>query len=247
MHPILLKLGPFNIYSYGVMVAIGFSLAVVLAYNRAPKFGMDRDKIVDYIILLLASGVVGARILYVLLNFRQYVANPMEILNLSRGGLVWYGGFGAGLLASIWFAKRNKLDFWSISDLMIPYIALGQAFGRMGCCLNGCCYGIMAPHNFLFGERHPTQVYSAVLLVIIFFILIRWQDKRRFNGEIFLGYCVLYSCKRFLVEFLRGDNPRIFFGLTMSQLISVAALLTALCIFKTKADEWKRKSFSGSK
>ena len=247
MHPILLKLGPFNIYSYGVMVAIGFSIAVWLAYNRAPKFGIDRDKITDLIILMLVSGILGARVVYLLLNFKYYGANPIEILNLSNGGLVWYGGFGAALLTSIWFTKRKKLDFWSISDLVIPYIALGQAFGRIGCYLNGCCYGIMAPDNFLLGRRHPTQLYSAVLLVIIFFILIGWQGRKRFNGEVFLGYCILYPCKRFFIEFLRADNPRIFLGLTISQLISAAALLTALCVFKAKADEWKKKSFSGSK
>lgn len=247
MHPILLKIGPVNVYSYGVMVAIGFGLAALLIYARAPKFNIERDKIIDYVILILVSGVVGARMLYVMTNFDYYRANPMEILNLSRGGLVWYGGFGAALLASIWFVKIKRLDFWPASDFIAPYIALGQAFGRIGCSLNGCCYGVMAPQHFLFGERQPTQIYSAVLLFIIFAVLIRWQGRKRFNGEIFLGYCILYSCKRFFIEFLRGDNPRIFLDLTMSQLISAAVFLTAFFIFKTKADEWKRKAFSGSK
>ncbi|MCX5677681.1 MAG: prolipoprotein diacylglyceryl transferase [Candidatus Omnitrophica bacterium] len=247
MHPILLKLGPLTIYSYGVMVAVGFSLAAFLVYRRAPKFGMDRDKMIDYLILLLISGVVGARALYVLLNLGYYMADPMEILNLSGGGLVWYGGFIAALLASIWFLKIKKLDFWPVADLIAPYIALGQAFGRVGCYLNGCCYGIIAPCNFIFGERQPTQIYSSILLLIIFIVLVRWQDRRRFKGEIFLDYCALYSCKRFFIEFLRGDNPRIFSGLTMSQLISAAVFLTVLIVFKVKADEWEKKRLSGSK
>jgi phosphatidylglycerol:prolipoprotein diacylglycerol transferase len=247
MHPILLKLGPFTIYSYGVMVAAGFSLAAFLIYRRAPKFDMDRDKMVDYLILILISGVVGARILYVLLNFGYYRANPIEILNLSGGGLVWYGGFISALLASVWFLKIKNIDFWLVADLIAPYIALGQAFGRIGCYLNGCCYGILAPCNFIFGERQPTQIYSAILLVIIFIVLVKWQEGRRFKGEIFLGYCALYSCKRFFIEFLRGDNPKIFSGLTMSQLISAVVFLAVLIVFKLKADEWRKKISPGSK
>ena len=247
MHPILLKLGPINIYSYGVMVAVGFSIAAFLVYRRAPKFGMDRDVVIDYLILALASGIAGARIFYVLLNIGYYSARPMEILNLSRGGLVWYGGFAAAILVSIWFTKKKGLCFWSIVDLLAPYIALGQAFGRIGCYLNGCCYGISASDNFIFGRRHPTQIYSSILLFIIFAVLIKWQSVKRFKGEIFMGYCILYSCKRFCMEFLRADNPRIFLGLTISQLISAAVLLAALCIFKIKADEWRRKISAGSK
>ncbi|MBU0605597.1 MAG: prolipoprotein diacylglyceryl transferase [Candidatus Omnitrophica bacterium] len=247
MHPILLKLGPLNIYSYGVMVAVGFSTVAFLVYRRASKFGVNRDMVIDYLILVLVSGVIGARILYVFLNFGYYKADPIEILNLSKGGLVWYGGFIAAILASVWFANKRRVDLWSIADLLAPYIALGQAFGRIGCYLNGCCYGIPAPENFIFGRTHPTQIYSSILLVIIFVVLLKWQNARRFRGEIFMGYCILYSCKRFLIEFMRGDNPRIFLGLTVSQLVSAAVLIAALCIFKIKADEWKRKVSAGSK
>ncbi len=242
MHPILIKFGPITIYSYGFMVALGFSVSALLLYNRAPKFNMNRNLMIDYLIAILVAGIIGARILYVLLNLSYYHANPVEILNLAKGGLVWYGGFGAALLATIWFTKVKKMDFWLAADLMSPYLALGQAFGRIGCYLNGCCYGIEAPQNFIFGERHPTQIYSAILLIIIAIVLIKWQDRRRFAGEVFLGYCMLYSCKRFLIEFIRGDNPKIFIGLTISQLISIAALFTALIIFKIRIDKWKNTS-----
>ena len=229
------------------MVAAGFGVVAFLVHRRAPKFGVDRNAMIDYLILALASGVAGARILYVLLNFGYYKAYPMEVLNLSKGGLVWYGGFAAAVLVSIWWTKRKGLDFWSVADLLAPYIALGQAFGRIGCYLNGCCYGIPAPDNFIFGDRHPAQIYSSIVLLVIFAALIKWQDVRRFKGEIFMGYCMLYSCKRFFMEFLRGDNPRIFHGLTISQLISAAVLLAALFIFKIKADEWRKKVSAGSK
>lgn len=247
MHPILIKLGPLNIYSYGVMVAVGFSVAAFLIYRRAPKFGLDRDKMIDCLVLILVSGIAGARVLYIALNLGYYIANPLEILSLSKGGLVWYGGLIAALLASVWFTRKKGLDFWPAADFISPYMALGQAFGRIGCYLNGCCYGITAGHLFFGSARHPTQIYSAILLFVIFAVMIRWQGRRRFNGEIFLGYIILYSYERFFIEFLRGDNPKIFLELTISQLISAAAFLTALGIFKIRADKWEKRARSGSK
>lgn len=247
MHPILMKIGPLNIYSYGVMVAVGFIVVAFLAYRRAPKFGLDGGKIIDCLTIILISGIAGARLLYIALNSDYYIANPSEILNLSKGGLVWYGGLVAVLLASIWFTKNKMLDFWEVTDFMSPYMALGQAFGRIGCYLNGCCYGIMMSCGSFQGVRHPTQIYSAILLFVIFAVMIRWQNRRRFKGEIFLGYIILCSYERFFIEFLRGDNPKIFLELTISQLISLAAFLSALYIFKRRADKWERRVHSGSK
>lgn len=247
MYPVLLKIGPLNIYSYGVMAAIGFSLVVFLVCARASSFGLDRNKIIDYLIFIFISGIIGARVMFVLLNFEYYRANPMEILNLSKGGLVWYGGFAAAVLASVWFIKKRGLDFWTVADLTAPYIALGQAFGRIGCYLNGCCYGAPAPSYLPFGERYPTQIFSAMLLFIIFVVLIKRQSARRFKGEIFTLYCALYACKRFFIEFLRGDNPKLFFELTISQVISAVIFITILFAYKMMADKWKKKILSGSR
>ncbi|MDP3804358.1 MAG: prolipoprotein diacylglyceryl transferase, partial [Candidatus Omnitrophota bacterium] len=141
MHPILLKLGPFTVYSYGVMVAIGFGIFTFLVYRRAAKFNIDQDKIIDLTILILVWGIIGARLLYVASNLSFYLANPVDIVNLSKGGLVWYGGFLAALFAGMVYLKNNRLNFWEITDLIAPYIALAQGFGRIGCFFNGCCYG----------------------------------------------------------------------------------------------------------
>ena len=255
MHPILFKLGPLNIYSYGVMVALGFAIASACIYRRAPAYGLDGNAVVDYTILVLVSGVAGARLFYVLMNIGYYVANPLEIVNLSRGGLVWYGGFIGALAASAWFVRLRKLDFWNVSDLVAPYLALAQALGRVGCFLNGCCYGAVAPAGascvVAFPQegalRYPTQVYSAILLLGIFVLLRLWQDRRRFAGEIFLGYCMLYAGKRFAIEFFRGDNPRIFAGLTMSQAISIVIFTAAAAVFISRSNRWKKEISSGSK
>lgn len=252
MHPILLKLGPVTVYSYGVMIALGFAIATFFMYTRAKDFQLDRDRVIDLLILILITGILGARLLYILLNLPYYSANPLEIPNLSKGGLVWYGGFLSAIAATIFYVLKYRLNFWSIVDLMSPYIALAQCLGRIGCFLNGCCYGIEAGEECILGivsaDGHtllyPTQIYSSVALLLIFIVLRIWQDRRHFPGEIFLGYCALYSSKRFLMEFLRGDNEKIILGLTLSQIISVAVFFLALGILFYKAVEWKRRDLS---
>jgi len=249
MHPILIKAGPLTVYFYGVMVAIGFAVAAFLIYRRSSKFGLDRDRMVNLLIILLLSGILGARALYVLLNLSFYQANPLEIVMLSKGGLVWYGGFAAGLITLIFYLWINKISFWQVTDLIVPYVALAQGFGRIGCFLNGCCYGIAVKAGTPLAVRFPcdetlrlpSQLISAGALFLIFVILRIWQDRRRFEGEIALGYCILYSLKRFIVEFLRSDNPRIFFALTISQVLSVVIFIIALALFLKKAKEWKKR------
>ena len=250
MHPIIAKIGPLYVYSYGLMVAIGFAIAMLLAYRHANEFGVDKDKIVDFGIAILLGGIFGARLLYVLTNLKYYISHPLEIINLTKGGLVWYGAFLFGILVGIIFVKRNKINFWKGADLLAPYIALAQAIGRIGCFLNGCCYGGEVPSSFIFsvvfpGEsvfRHPTQIYSSFILLLLFIILRAWQKIRRFNGEVFLGYILLYSITRFGLEFLRGDNPRIFSIFTLSQLISIPVFTVCSAIFIYKFSRWKKSS-----
>ncbi len=232
MHPILLKLGPVTVYSYGVFVALGFAAAALLIYRRAVNFGIDKNDAIDLLILMLVAGIIGARLFYVLLNLGYYTANFSEIINLSKGGLVWYGGFFAAIASGALLIKKKKMGFLNTMDLITPYIALAQAFGRAGCFLNGCCYGL---------DGYPIQLLSSFVLVMIFIILRSWQDRRRFIGEIALGYCILYSLKRFGVEFFRGDNPRIIIGLTISQVISLFVLIAAGIVFIKKVSEWKEK------
>lgn len=248
MFPVIAKIGPFYIYSYGLMVAIGFAAATLLAYKHADESGINKERVIDLGIVMLIGGIVGARIVYIALNFKYYMANPLEIVNLTKGGLVWYGAFIAGLIISVWFLKINKISFWTAADLFAPYIALAQAFGRIGCLLNGCCYGSVVPPGFMLGltfhgesvARYPTQIMSATALFAIFIILRIWQRKRHFLGEIFLGYGLLYSIKRFIIEFLRGDYPKILLGLTISQLVSLAIFTVSTVLFIYRYRKWKQ-------
>ncbi|MDP3729912.1 MAG: prolipoprotein diacylglyceryl transferase [Candidatus Omnitrophota bacterium] len=247
MHPIIAKIGPLYVYSYGLMVAVGFAVATLLAYKHADDFKINKDRIIDLGIVMLVCGIIGARIVYIALNFQYYVKNPLEIINLTKGGLVWYGAFIFGMIGSAWFVKKNRISFWTAADLFAPYIALAQAFGRIGCLLNGCCYGAAAPSSLLLSVvfpdesilRYPTQVFSAVALLLIFVILRIWQKRRHFGGEIFIGYGLLYSVKRFGVEFFRGDYPKILYGLTISQLISAAVFAACLSLFIYRCLKWK--------
>lgn len=252
MHPTLFTIGSFTIYSYGVMVAVGFAAATLFIYRSAPLYGFDKNKIIDMNIIALVTGIVGARLLYVLMNLGYYLNNPFEIPNLSRGGLVWYGGFLAAAAFLFIYTRMAKCDFWNLVDLMAPYVAMAQAFGRIGCFLNGCCYGIGSSETFIFkvkdpGDllpRHPTQIYSALALFTLFLILRAWQARRRFSGEIFLGYCILYAVERFIMEFFRGDNPKIFMGLTMSQEVCLVIFAVATALFLYKALSWKRNALN---
>ena len=247
MYPIIIQIGPLCIYSYGLMVAIGFAAATLLAYKHADDFGINKDKVIDLGIVMLIGGIVGARVLYVAHNFRYYIRNPLEIINLTKGGLIWYGAFISGMIAAAWFVRKNRISFLAVADLFAPYIALAQAFGRIGCFLNGCCYGSAAPSGFILGvlfpgdsvSRYPTQIFSAISLFVIFVILRAWQKRRHFAGEIFLGYGLLYSVKRFGMEFFRGDYPKVLYGLTTPQLTSVVLFIICLSIFIYRMLKWK--------
>jgi len=161
---------------------------------------------------------------------------------LQRGGLSWFGGLILGALAGGIYVKIKKLSVYKIGDLMMPFIALGQAIGRIGCLLNGCCFGKPSSYGIYFKVHDavlvPTQLYSSLLLLVIFIILRFMQEKPHRQGEVLFSYFLLYSTKRFFIEFWRADNPRIFHGLTLFQLISIAvfifAVINLLALKKTK-------------
>ncbi len=233
MHPILFTLGPFHLYSYGLMLAIGFLAAMSLAERQAPAAGLDPAKIQTVGLVALLAGLLGARISYVLLNLPLFSDQPLEIFRVDHGGLVFYGGFAAGLIAGALYLRRAGLPFWRTSDLMMPPLVLAHAFGRIGCFLNGCCYGKPStlPWAVVFpGEavaRHPTQLYETAALIGIFFILRRIGRGGSRPGTVVLAYGLLYGVWRFLVEFLRGDNPIAAGGLTVFQWWSI--LLVVVC------------------
>ena len=174
MHPILFHIGPLTLYSYGLMIAIGFLVAITLACRQATKLGLSPERIQTLGLVTLLSGLVGGRLGFVFLNWEFYRGNLLEILRLDHGGLVFYGGLGLGILMGLLYIRRSKLPMAQTVDLMVPPLVLAHAIGRIGCFLNGCCYGkftdlpwgVAFPPETL--HRHPTQLYEAGALLLLF-------------------------------------------------------------------------------
>ena len=226
MYPIIFQFGSFKVYSYGLMVAAAFIVATFLASQEAARQRVPAEKIFNLSICLVVAGVLGARLLYVLQNLEFYAGSPVEILMLHKGGLSFYGGFILAVICAVIFLNRQRLPVFATLDIIAPYLALAQAIGRVGCFLNGCCYGLGA---------HPVQLYASLSLLLIFVVLRVVQSKAgvrgHFAGRIFLFYCLLYSFSRFFMEYLRADNLRIFAGFTVHQLISAAVFIISWIIW----------------
>lgn len=232
MHPIICQIGPFSIYSYGFMLVMAFIVSSALAKQEAEKRNINPEFIFNFLFSVFVLGIIGARIFYVAQHIWYYFKNPVEIVMLQHGGLSWFGGLILGAISGFFYLKKAKLPILKTLDLIIPFVALGQALGRIGCLLNGCCFGKVSRFGIYFQAHEsiliPTQAYSSLLLIVIFIILRIMQKKNLPAGEIFFTYLLLYSVKRFFIEFLRADNEAIFFGLTLFQLLSIGMFCLAL-------------------
>ena len=262
MFPVLFEVGPFTVYMYGLMIAIGFLLVVFLLQREARQHGLDPKIISEMAFWTLFFGVVGSRIAHIVMYPEGYaLSDPLGWINVSRGGLVFQGALAAAFLYCILAVRRRKLNFWSMADMVLPYVPLGQAFGRVGCFFFGCCYGVRADdlpwamqfpagspahqdhmHHFPDFQPgalwsfpvHPTQLYSVVLLLLMFAVLLTLQKKKLlFTGFALPLYLVLYGLKRFLVEMFRGDgNPtNLGFGIiTNQQVFSLLMVVVGIAL-----------------
>jgi phosphatidylglycerol:prolipoprotein diacylglycerol transferase len=214
------------------MVALAFFICIFLARYEARRQNINPEKIYDLAFFILISGLIGGRLLYVFLNLSYFQEHPIEIIMLQHGGLVWFGALGFALIASIIFVKKNKLPVLKTLDFIAPYVALGQAIGRIGCFLNGCCYGKISSWGIYFPVHGqiliPTQLFSSLYLIIIFLILRFYQYRTHKTGLIFFAYLGLYSIARFFIEFLRADTPSIFLGLSIFQIISIFLFISSV-------------------
>jgi phosphatidylglycerol:prolipoprotein diacylglycerol transferase len=232
MHPEICKIGPFTIYSYGLMLVIGFAVASILSCRQAVKEGLDPDAVFNLAFFSFLSGVAGARVFYVATNLGNYLRNPIEIIMLQKGGLAWFGGLIFGVLFAVIYMRSKRLPVYKTLDLLVPFVALAQAIGRIGCLFNGCCYGKYSQFGIYFPAHDvtliPTQLYSSFLLVAIYIVLRVFQALPHKSGQIFYAYLLLYTAKRFLIEFLRGDSPVLPVGLTLFQLICIAIFIISI-------------------
>lgn len=243
MYPVLLNIGRFNIYTYGVMIALGLLVGVFLARRQAVREGIDPDKIVDVTFYVLLVALIGSRLLFVFMNFQQYAHNPIKALKIWEGGLVFYGGLLPAVAIGIWYIKRIGLPLWPVTDIFAPSVAIGHAIGRIGCFFAGCCYGkaCSLPWAVTFKDPrslaplgtslHPTQLYSSISLFLIFAFLIFLRRRKRFHGELFWSYILIYSIVRFLMEFLRGDPRGSVLGGLFSTTQAIGIPLAGISVF----------------
>jgi phosphatidylglycerol:prolipoprotein diacylglycerol transferase len=221
LHPILLHIGPLTIHTYGALYALGILTAVALSEYRYRRVGGEPGVIMDLALPVVIGVLIGARILFIIVERAYYVQNPAEIFMLWKGGLVFYGGLIGGALAFLITARVKKLNVWGVADIVAPGVALGHALGRMGCFFAGSCYGRPTDvawavtytdpnslaRDILGIPVHPTQLYSAAFLVLLSAILVFIGTRSAFKGQVIASYGILYGTFRFFIEFLRGD-PR---------------------------------------
>lgn len=236
----LFSIGPVTIHGYGLMIGIGVLCCIFMGMRRAKKHGLSEDAVIDIAIFGLIAGFLGAKLLYLIVEWRRFIADPLSVLGSE--GFVVYGGISAGVLAAIIYCKIKKLVFLEYFDLCSASIALAQGFGRIGCFMAGCCYGkqtnsflgVVFPENSLAPSGVPvlpTQLFSSAGNFCIMFILLWHYKHRKKAGDTGFLYMLLYGVGRFCIEFLRNDNRGTVGIFSTSQFISLFIVAAAILLF----------------
>jgi phosphatidylglycerol:prolipoprotein diacylglycerol transferase len=239
MFPILVKIGPLTIHTYGFMMAVGVAFGLWFIYAQAKKAGLDANRIMDAAFYTIIVSLIGAKLLLFVTNFSYYTSFPKELFSLARSGGVFQGGLTFGTVFALWYFHRKRIPTWKTADLIAPALALGHGFGRIGCFSAGCCYGseCAAPWAVIFKNEyasqltgvhlneamHPVQLYEAALNFLNFGILFLILKRKKFDGQVFAFYILNYSVIRFFTEYFRGDHgDNIYFIRGASALTSLS-------------------------
>lgn len=250
MQKIAFHLGSLSIHWYGLLLAAGFIAGLWTASRRAARDGIAAEKIYDSGLWLIIGAVAGARALYVVSYWDRLMQDPLypqapwtEVFMVQRGGLVFYGGLIGATMSGLMYVWKNRLPLWKFADALAPSIALGYMPGRLGCLMNGCCFGrettlpwaIQFPPDHETHPRHlhPTQVYDALLSLGLYAALAWLYRRKKFNGQVFALYLVSYAITRSFVEAFRGDYPERYFGglATPAHLVSGVLLAAGLVLY----------------
>lgn len=241
MYPVLFNLGKYPVYSWGLSLALAFVVGTVYAAFMGKKKGIHPDHIIDLALIACISSIIGARLLHVVLNLKSYLDYPASILQMRDGGLSYFGGLGAGVLGGWLYVKVKKLPVGKIADVVAPAVAIGYAIVRIGCLLNGCCYGEPTglPWAIAGGQddvlRHPTQIYSVLYSVVIYGLLWLVERRKKFEGQVIWAYVGFYSVARFIVEFFRAGVRDYFAPLTATQVLCIALAVLAFGYIRVRA------------
>jgi phosphatidylglycerol:prolipoprotein diacylglycerol transferase len=246
MHPILFETGNVTIYSYGFMIAFGVIAGVsYIALRGKKELGLTFDTANSLFLCIFVAAFVGGKVFLFFENPSYYASDPKSLL--TGRGFVFYGSFLFAIPTMYWFFKRKKLPLFQMLDIMAITTCLVHMFGRIGCFMAGCCYG--KPTDSLFGVSftdpacyadpkntplHPTQLYEAGYIFLVMLVLWYLRGKKKFYGQLFLLYMILYGAGRFMLEYLRGDIARGFVIediLSHSQLIALLIIAAVLMIY----------------
>lgn len=265
MHPILIDFGPFALHSYGLAMAVAFGLGIWIAMKRAEARAIGAKYALDLAVLILIFSLIGARFTYVVTHWSEFADHPLDTISpvqhtgqIGIAGLVLLGGVIAGFMTAWVYSRRKLIPFLVTTDLFIPSLALGVAIGRIGCFLNGCCFGLPSdlpwactfPPESLAGDVypgvqvHPTQLYESVYMLIVFAGLMifdhgRAKGGRRtplVNGVLTGWFLILYGVGRFFIEMLRWYEHEMIlwqggaWRLTISQLLSAAMIAVGIVL-----------------
>lgn len=249
MRQVLFEIFNFKVYSYGFMIAIGVILAATFFIRKAKRYGYDEDKLLNLIIVTVISGILGGKLLFIITEFRDIINNPSILLNFGNGFVI-YGAIIFGALGLYLYCKKNKFDSVQLLDFVVPFVALAQGFGRIGCFLAGCCYGreTCLPIGVVFPQGSlapsgipliPTQIFSSIFDFMLAGFLIWYSRKERAKGRILAMYIIIYSIGRFLIEFFRNDPRGSILMFSTSQFIAIFTLILGIVIYNL--DKLKRR------
>lgn len=245
MHPELFSIGKFTIHTYGFMIMIGASLGFLyMSYTVKKELGIEREKIQNLAIFIILSAFIGGKLFFYLENPSYYFGSLQNMKNNFRTGFVFYGSLLFAIPVVIWFFKKEKWPVWSMMDRIAITACIIHGMGRLGCFFAGCCHGIPSnlPWAVTFTDPlsqaeplntalHPTQLYSATLIFSLLIILLMFKRHKRFEGQLFFIYIILYAAGRSLIEIVRGDEERgyIIDGIiSHSQFISLIVISVAI-------------------
>jgi len=243
VHPVILKLGPLTVHSYGVMIAISFAIGTVLAVRRAEARGIAGEKITDLALIVLVSSLVGARILYVIPHRSDFAGDAIGVLRIWEGGLTLYGGVILAVFSSYLFVRHERLPWLAVADATAVPLALGLGIARIGCFLNGCCHGrptagplgIVFPAGSVAGDAFPgtpvlpTQLIESAFGFVLLGALLLVERAKPRGGVSILVVLIGYAAFRFVLDFARfyEESMIVTLGsvpLTVNQIVSLVGL-----------------------
>lgn len=229
--PIAFTIFGIEIRWYALLITAGMFIALIISGRRAWRHQIEKDSLLDLFIVIIPSGVIGARLYYVVFSWDSYKDNLLEIFNIRHGGLAIHGGLIFGIAAGIIYCRIKKVGVLNLMDLVLPQVALAQSIGRWGNYFNGEAHG--GPTDVPWAitvdgvKVHPTFLYESVWCLVLFFLLIYVDNRRAFEGQTACLYGILYSIERFFVEGLRTDSLMIG-PFRQAQMLSLAVILFCL-------------------